>query len=112
MMDVFKTSIYISIPIILIALLKNKILSKYTFKLNYMICVLITLRMIFISSIEVYLPFEVLNKRNNTLRSIAYISENNGNIDDFFNLIFYIWIIGTVCVITNSIYKQIIFYKK
>ena len=68
--------------------------------------------MIFISSIEVYLPFEVLNKRNNTLRSIAYISENNGNIDDFFNLIFYIWIIGTVCVITNSIYKQIIFYKK
>lgn len=112
MMDVFKTSIYISIPIILIALLKNKILSKYTFKLNYMICVLITLRMIFISSIEVYLPFEVLNKRNNTLRSIAYISENNGNIDDFFNLIFYIWIIGTVCVITNSIYKQIMFYKK
>lgn len=112
MMDVFKTSIYISIPIILIALLKNKILSKYTFKLNYMICVLITLRMIFISSIEVYLPFEVLNKRNNTLRSIAYISENNGSIDDFFNLIFYIWIIGTVCVITNSIYKQIIFYKK
>ena len=112
MMDVFKTSIYISIPIILIALLKNKILSKYTFKLNYMICVLITLRMIFISSIELYLPFEVLNKRNNTLRSIAYISENNGNIDDFFNLIFYIWIIGTVCVITNSIYKQIIFYKK
>ncbi len=112
MMDVFKTSIYISIPIILIALLKNKILSKYTFKLNYMICVLITLRMIFISSIEIYLPFEVLNKRNNTLRSIAYISKNNGNIDDFFNLIFYIWIIGTVCVITNSIYKQIMFYKK
>ncbi|EPZ54476.1 putative membrane protein [[Clostridium] sordellii ATCC 9714] len=32
--DILKTSIVISFPIILIALLKNKVLSKYTYKLT------------------------------------------------------------------------------
>ena len=43
MMDVFKTSIYISIPIILIALLKNKILSKYSFLVNKNIPIVINI---------------------------------------------------------------------
>ena len=111
-MDLFKTSIYISIPIILIHLLKNKTLSKYTHKLNYMICILIALRMLFIFSIEIYLPVEVLNKRSNNLDSIAYISESSTGLETFINLIFYVWIIGTIFVLISNIYKQIMFYKK
>jgi beta-lactamase regulating signal transducer with metallopeptidase domain len=111
-MDLFKTSIYISIPIILIHLLKNKTLSKYTHKLNYMICILIALRMLFIFSIEIYLPVEVLNKRSNNLNSIAYISESSTDLETFLNLIFYVWIIGTIFVLISNIYKQIMFYKK
>lgn len=111
-MEVFKTSIYISVPIILIHLLKNKILSKYTHKLNYMICILITLRMLFVSSIEIYLPVEVLNKKSNNLNSVAYISENSTNLEIFLSLIFYAWIVGTIFVLISNIYKQIMFYKK
>ncbi|WP_027703147.1 M56 family metallopeptidase [Metaclostridioides mangenotii] len=111
-MDLFKTSIYISIPIILIHLLKNKTLSKYTHKLNYMICILIALRMLFIFSIEIYLPVEVLNKRSNNLDSIAYISESSTDLETFLNLIFYVCIIGTIFVLISNIYKQIMFYKK
>jgi beta-lactamase regulating signal transducer with metallopeptidase domain len=111
-MDLFKTSIYISIPIILIHLLKNKTLSKYTHKLNYMICILIALRMLFIFSIEIYLPVEVLNKRSNNLDNIAYISESCTDLETFLNLIFYVWIIGTIFVLISNIYKQIMFYKK
>ncbi|RDY27700.1 hypothetical protein CHL78_008230 [Romboutsia weinsteinii] len=111
-MEVFKTSIYISVPIILIHLLKNKILSKYTHKLNYMICILITLRMLFVSSIEIYLPVEVLNKKSNKLNSVAYISENSTNLEIFLSLIFYAWILGTIFILMSNIYKQIMFYKK
>jgi beta-lactamase regulating signal transducer with metallopeptidase domain len=111
-MDLFKTSIYISMPIILIHLLKNKTLSKYTHILNYMICILIALRMLFIFSIEIYLPVEVLNKRSNNLDNIAYISESCTDLETFLNLIFYVWIIGTIFVLISNIYKQIMFYKK
>ncbi|WP_234926393.1 M56 family metallopeptidase [Metaclostridioides mangenotii] len=111
-MDVFKTSIYISIPIILIHLLKNKTLSKYTHKLNYMICILIALRMLFIFSIDIYLPIEIFNKRSNNLDSIAYIYESSTNLETFLNLIFYVWIIGTIFVLISNMYKQIMFYKK
>ncbi|MVO70733.1 hypothetical protein GOD95_04655, partial [Paeniclostridium sordellii] len=76
--DILKTSIVISFPIILIVLLKNKVLSKYTYKLNYIFCILITLRMLFISNIEVYLPFEFLKKKNDVnLKSVNYISGEN-----------------------------------
>ncbi|MBO3443864.1 M56 family metallopeptidase [Clostridium sp. CCUG 7971] len=111
--DILKTSIYISIPIILIALLKDKILSKYTYKLNYILCILITLRMLFISNIEIYLPFEFLKTQNNTtLKSIYYINNENSSSLNYVKILFVIWIFGTLYVIFRNIYKQIIFYKK
>ena len=60
-LDILKTSIYISIPIIFIVLFKDKILSKYTYhvKITHFF-ILITLRMLFISKIKVYLPIEFL----------------------------------------------------
>ncbi|MEG2787818.1 MAG: M56 family metallopeptidase [Romboutsia sp.] len=111
--DILKTSIVISFPIILIALLKNKVLSKYTYKLNYIFCILITLRMLFISNIEVYLPFEFLkNKSNLNVESINYIQgESNGALD-YIKIIFIVWIIGTIYVVIRNICKQMVFYKK
>lgn len=111
--DILKTSIYISIPIILIALLKDKILSKYTYQVNYILCILITLRMLFISNIEVYLPFEFLKTQNNTnLKSMYYINNENNNSLNYVKILFVIWIFGALYVIFRNIYKQIIFYKK
>lgn len=111
--DILKTSIYISIPIILIALLKDKILSKYTYKVNYIFCILITLRMLFISNIKVYLPFEFLKTENNTtLKNIYYINNENSSSLDYVKILFLIWVFGTLYVIFRNIYKQIIFYKK
>ncbi|CEN93594.1 M56 family metallopeptidase [Paraclostridium sordellii] len=111
--DILKTSIVISFPIILIALLKNKVLSKYTYKLNYIFCILITLRMLFISNIEVYLPFEFLKKKNDVnLKSVNYISGENNNAVDYIKTIFFIWLIGAIYVVIRNTYKQIVFYKK
>ena len=114
--DILKTSIYISIPILLITLLKDKILSKYTYKVNYMICILITLRMIFISNIKVYLPFKHLETQNNTtLKNLYYTSNiSNENISSFnyVKILFIIWMFGAFYVLFKNIYKQIIFYKK
>lgn len=111
--DILKTSIYISIPIILIALLKDKVLSQYTYKLNYIICILITLRMLFISNIKVYLPFEFLKTQNNTtLKSVYYINNHNISSLNYVKILFVIWMFGAVYIIFRNIYKQIIFYKK
>jgi beta-lactamase regulating signal transducer with metallopeptidase domain len=111
--DILKTSIYISIPVILIALLKNKVLSKYTYKLNYILCILITLRMLFISNIEIYLPFEVLKKRiNMNLESINYISVEDNNTINYIKIMFCIWLIGAIYVLFVNVYKQVLFYKK
>lgn len=111
--DILKTSIVISFPIILIALLKNKVLSKYTYKLNYIFCILITLRMLFISNIEIYLPFEFLKKKSNVnLESINYIPAESNSTVNYIKIIFLIWIIGALYVVIRNTYKQIVFYKK
>ncbi|HID0764379.1 TPA: M56 family metallopeptidase [Clostridium botulinum] len=108
MFELLKTSIYISIPIILIALLKNKILCKYTHRLNYIICIFITIRMLFISSIEVYLPF----KKNIVLESVHSMKSGTDNIVNYIKIIFCIWLFGAIYVVIKSIGKQILFYRK
>ncbi|WP_010296733.1 M56 family metallopeptidase [Clostridium senegalense] len=109
MFELLKTSIFISIPIILIALLKNKILCKYTHKLNYIICILITIRMLFISSIGVYLPFE----NNIILESVHSIKKSGtNNIVNYIKIIFCIWLFGVIYIVIKNICKQILFYKK
>lgn len=113
MFQILKTSIYISLPIILIALLKNKFLCKYTHKLNYIICILITIRMLFVTNIGVYLPFEFLNNKSDTsIKSIYSIKLEDSNTVNYIKIIFCIWIFGAIYVVLKSIFKQIIFYKK
>lgn len=112
-LDILKTSIYISIPIIFIVLFKDKILSKYTYHVNYIFFILITLRMLFISSIKVYLPIEFLETQNSTtLKSIYYVNYNPINSLNYIDILFLIWILGFAYVILSNVYKQIIFYKK
>ncbi|MBU5227979.1 M56 family metallopeptidase [Clostridium senegalense] len=109
MFELLKTSICISIPIILIALLKNKILCKYTHRLNYIICILITIRMLFISSIGIYLPFE----NNIILESVHSIKKSGtNNIVNYIKIIFCIWLFGVIYIVIKNICKQILFYKK
>lgn len=113
MFNILKTSLYVSIPIIAIVLLKNKILNKYTYKVNYIICSLIIIRMLFISNIEVYLPFDIpTNSSENILRNIKNISYESQNSIDYTKLIFIIWLTGCIYSILTNIYKQILFYRK
>lgn len=100
-------------PIIFIALFKDKILSKYTYNVNYIFCILITLRMLFISSIEIYLPFEFLETKNNTtLKNVYYVNNESISSLNYLDVLFFIWIFGVLYVISRNIYKQIVFYKK
>ncbi|KGJ50735.1 hypothetical protein KD33_01760 [Clostridium sp. NCR] len=111
--DILKTSIYISIPIILIVLLKDRILNKYTYKLNYILCILITLRMFFISNIKIYLPFKPLSISNHeTLKTIYYTTNEHINSLDYTKIFFAIWLCGAIYVIAKHIYMQVAFYKK
>lgn len=111
--DILKTSIYISMPIILIVLLKDRILNKYTYKLNYIFCILITLRMFFISNIKIYLPFKPLSISNHeTLKTIYYTNHEHINSLDYTKIFFVIWLCGVIYVIAKHIYMQIVFYKK
>lgn len=112
-LDILKTSIYISIPIIFIVLFKNKILNKYTYHVNYIFFILITLRMLFISSIKVYLPVDFFKTQSNTtFRNSYYVSYDHVNSLNYIDLLFLIWILGFVYVVLSNVYKQILFYKK
>ncbi|WP_052356516.1 M56 family metallopeptidase [[Clostridium] dakarense] len=111
--DILKTSVYISIPIILIALLKNKFLSKYTYKFNYILCILITLRMLFISNIQIYLPAYFFKAQNTTsLKNIYYLNNENISLLNQTEILFIIWIIGALYFLLKNISKQIMFYNK
>lgn len=111
--DILKTSIYISLPIILIFLLKDRLLNKYTYKLNYIFCILIILRMFFISNIKIYLPFKTLSISNHeTLKTIYYTTNEHINSLDYTKTFFVIWLCGAIYVIAKHIYMQIAFYKK
>lgn len=113
MFQILKTSIYISLPIILIALLKNKFLCKYTHKLNYIICILITIRMLFISNIGIYLPFKFLNNKSDVNMQNFYPSNlQDSNIINYIKIIFCIWLLGAIYVVVKNLSKQFIFYKK
>lgn len=115
-LDILKTSIYISIPITLIFLLKDKVLNQYTYRLNYVLSILITLRMIFISNIKIYLPYEIfktqINSTNPTIKNLHYINNETISSLGYIQIIFIIWIIGFVYVFSKNVYNQIIFYKK
>lgn len=111
--DVLRTSLYVSIPIIVIVLLKNKILNKYTYKVNYIICSLIILRMLFISNIEIYLPFNMpVSPAENIVKNIGDVSYESQNLIDYTKFIFIIWLTGCIYSVLTNMYKQIVFYRK
>lgn len=114
--ELLKTSIYISIPIVLIHLLKNNFLSKYTSKLNYTFSILITIRMLFISNITIYLPSKLfalqINSPNSSAKNIHYINSEAIHSLDYLNIIFIIWIIGFLYILSKTFYNQFLFLNK
>ncbi|HBY2787371.1 TPA: protease, partial [Clostridioides difficile] len=93
--EVIKFNIYIS-PLILFFILFTKKISKYTFKFNYFICLLIVVRMMFISKINL----NILNINNTTINIYKhnidnYIPYDQGITLDIF---MYIWILGIIAI--------------
>lgn len=108
--DILKTSAFISIAIILISLKDIRGKRRYTHRLNYIICILITLRMLFITNINIYLPYKVLKEQNSV--KLMDINDIEFNLSTYIIIIFSLWLAGAICFLTWSICKQISFYKK
>lgn len=114
--EVVKASIYISISILLINLLKNRILSKYTSVFKYILCIGITLRGVFIFKVNIALP-EFLDSLINTtektsLQNIDTISQIQGSNINILEIVFCIWIVGVLITSIYYLHYNFKLYKK
>ncbi|MBZ9607285.1 M56 family metallopeptidase [Clostridium estertheticum] len=94
--EVLNISLYVSILILIVIVLKEKFLSKYTSTFNYILCIGISLRCIFIRKIIIPMPefLKSISYIENS-SSIGTIVEPNNNID-YLKIICCIWIIGAI----------------
>lgn len=108
--NIIKSSLFASIGILLIRMLKDRVLKKYTYKLNYIICILITLRMLLIFDFKIYIPSEFLKIQ--AISNVAKTGSSINNSTNYVILIFSVWIIGAMIVMIKNLTSQILFYKK
>ena len=113
-LQVINTSIYTSIFIILIILFNNRFLIKYSHKFNYYILVILILRLLFITKININLPINYFSnlKENIFNNKIYYIGTSINNLGrvDFINIFSILWIIGGSIIILYYVYFQFMFY--
>lgn len=113
-MEVIKVSLYISIFILLIIALKDKLLSKYTATFKYLLCIGIVIRGIFIFKINIAIPKfleQLFNKKENILTFDSTVLQNSLHIN-ILELVFCIWLIGVVIKFVHYISYNFKLYKK
>lgn len=99
---------------IIFMMLKKLLLSKYTSIFNYFLCIVIVLRMIFVIKINISIPYFLktinhnygINKLQYIINSITKTFNNK-----FLEIMYCIWIIGTISLILYYIYCNIRFYR-
>lgn len=115
-LQVINTSIYTSIFIILIILFSNKFLIKYSHKFNYYILIIIILRLLFITKININVPINAFSilKENIFNNKIYYSRTAIGNLRtvDLINVFSILWIIVVSIIILYYVYFQFMFYFK
>lgn len=114
--EILSSSFYIGITILIVLSLQKTLLSKYTSKFNYSLCILILLRLIFI--IKINIPAEFFNSFNsnyfNTYNKIQYagnLVQQNSKNTIYFEASCCIWLIGIVAATIYYIYLYFKIYK-
>ncbi|WP_370831186.1 M56 family metallopeptidase [Clostridium sp.] len=116
-LQVLYTSVLGSILISIIMITNNKLLTKYSYTLNYFLSIIVIIRMLFIAKIEINMP--ILNKIftnkegiNNLNYYLFKASTDSKLTFDYINIISIVWLIGAVIIIIYYAYFQFIFYFK
>lgn len=116
-LQVLYTSVLGSILISIIMITNNKLLTKYSYTLNYFLSIVVIIRMLFIAKIEINMP--ILNKiftnkeGINNLNYYLFKASTDSKVTfDYINIISIVWLIGAVIIIIYYAYFQFIFYFK
>lgn len=116
-LQVIDTSILASILIWIIMFSSNRLLRKYTHRFNYLLLLVIVVRMLFVTKIEINIPIisSIFRNKGGTdnLKTYLLISvpDNNQGID-YLGILSMVWIIGVAIVISYYAYFQFTFYFK
>ena len=115
--EVLYTSVLGSILISIIMITNNKFLTKYSYTLNYFLSVVVIIRMLFITKIEINIPIvnEIFTNKANISNLNYYLfkaSTNSKATFDYINILSIVWLIGAVIIIIYYAYFHFIFYFK
>lgn len=115
--QVLYTSVLGSILISIIMITNNKLLTKYSYTLNYFLSIVVIIRMLFIAKIEINMPIlnKIFNNKegNNNLSYYLFKASTDSKLTfDYINIISIVWLIGAVIIIIYYAYFQFIFYFK
>ena len=115
--EVLYTSVLGSILISIIMITNNKFLTKYSYTLNYFLSVVVIVRMLFITKIEINIPIvnEIFTNKANISNLNYYLfkaSTNSKATFDYINILSIVWLIGAVIIIIYYAYFHFIFYFK
>lgn len=115
--EVLYTSVLGSILISIIMITNNKFLTKYSYTLNYFLSVVVIVRMLFITKIEINIPIvnEIFTNKASISNLNYYLfkaSTNSKATFDYINILSIVWLIGAVIIIIYYAYFHFIFYFK
>lgn len=115
--EVLYTSVLGSILISIIMITNNKFLTKYSYTLNYFLSVVVIIRMLFITKIEINIPIanEIFINKTSISNLNYYLfkaSTNSKATFDYINILSIVWLIGAVIIIIYYAYFYFIFYFK
>lgn len=113
--NVLEISFWMTIPITLLIIFKDRLLVRYTSRFNYLLYIFITLKMLFINKIYIYIP-RYLNTRIYKVYSVKeYSSIDRANFAykniSILYILFCIWISISMILIIYKVYYNYQFYK-
>lgn len=111
--ELVRTSILSSVFIVIILLLKNRPLEKYSHKFNYILSIILMSRMLLIKSISVNIPIQIYKKitTTNVVNNIDFKHMVSNKVN-YPSLILMIWLIVCICVLIYHFYRHMSFNYK
>lgn len=116
-LEVLRTSLLVSLLIAGIIVTKDKFLSKYSHKFNYLLSLIVITRMLLLINIKLKINIGNFSKKSYTayhevIYNLAEAPVKNINTIDYTYIGMWVWIIGLVAVLLYYTYFQGKFYSK
>ncbi|SHH85673.1 M56 family metallopeptidase [Clostridium intestinale] len=116
-LEVLRTSLLVSILIAGIIVTKDKFLSKYSHKFNYLLSLIVITRMLLLINIKLKVNIADFTKKSYTayhevIYNLTEAPVKNINTIDYTYIGMWVWIIGLVAVLLYYTYFQGKFYSK